>query len=348
MNRVRFFDFRVGLASIPWAAPVGLCPTDLPALAALANLCQERLVTDPLAPDEGWWGGWVKAAFTVTRLAPTIVTPRDVARVILLDVCKQPVFIRNQFWEFLEFGRGYQPKGCRNETCDQVMTAYERETVPTLADFTGPATVRIYPGDNRDVGKTVILQGADQNGATVTATNALTGATTLGEQIALQLPFVDSVNTYSTITGIQKDVTFGNVQYHQVSVPGAVETNLSEMQPGETTGLYRKYFIHGLPKSCCNVPQGTVQVLALCKLDLVPVVSDPDYLLIQSLPAMYEEAQCVRLSSMEDPKSVQLAAAHHGKALQLLNGQLDHFLGKTNTAVRLPIFGSDRLRPQPV
>lgn len=348
MDRKRFIDFRTAIAATPWSAPVGLCVTDLPALAGLVNLCQERLVTDPVAPDEGWWGTWAKMAFNVSRSSPTIVTPREVARAILLDVCKVPVPIRNDFWEYLEFGRGIQPSGCSSTVGCGTMTAYEREIVPTLEPFLGNQKIRVYPSDPRDVGKTVIIQGADTNGVQVTHTDAATGAEVLGEEITLGLPFVDSVNVYGTFGTPQKDVTFGIVTFHQVDQTTLAETGLSKMAQTELTGQYRQYFINGLPNNCCNVPGGVVQVSAQCKLDLVPVVADSDYLLIQSIPALLSEAQCVRYESMENKTSAALAAAHHQKALTLLFGQLQHFLGNERPAIRVPIFGSDRLKLQPI
>lgn len=343
MYRATFGSFRTAYAATPWSGPVGLCATDLPALAGIVNLAQERLLMDPVAPEEGWWGGWVKMLFNISQGAPNIIAPREVARIILMDVCKRPIFIRNQFWEYLEFGRGLQPTGC-NPNCGQSFQAYEREVVPTLNEFVGPKTVRAYPLDPRDVGKTVIVQGPDTNDKQVTSTDALTGTTVLGENLTLNQPFVDTVNVYNDVQGIQKDITFGNVTLFQVDAMGN-QTPLSDMQPNETTGYYRKYFVNGLPNNCCNTNAGVIQVSALSKLDLVPVVADQDYLLIQSIPALLSEAQSIRYESMENSTSAQLAAAHHQKALSLLFGQCDHFLGKEHTAIRMPIFGSKRLRP---
>jgi hypothetical protein len=84
------------------------------------------------------------------------------------------------------------------------------------------------------------------------------------------------------------------------------------------------------------------------RLELIPVVSDPDYLFIQSIQALIEEVQSARFSSMDTKSSAQLAASHHTRALQLLNGQLDLYGGKVNTAVRVSPFGSDRVRLQPI
>ena len=76
-----------------------------------------------------------------------------------MDVCKRPMKIRNQFYEFLEFGRGYQPNGCTGNSCGQQRQTYERESVPTLSPFTAGNSVRAYPLDPIDVGKRSLISG---------------------------------------------------------------------------------------------------------------------------------------------------------------------------------------------
>jgi hypothetical protein len=352
MFRPRFIDFRASLG--PNA--IGLCATDISSLMAVVNEATERLINDPLSPDEGFWGSWVRMAFNVSRADPNIYTPQGIARIILLDVCKHPVRINNEFYEFLEFGRGFQPTGCTNSNggtthigCSPLM-AYERETVVTFTPLLAtPQIIRAYAADPTDVGRIAIVQGADANGQTVRFLDALSNATGLGEQIVLNSPFVDTVNQFSTITGIQKQKSFGEVQFFQVDPTTGVETPLLVMQPGETTALYRKYVVNGLP-NCCNgsVPQGTMQVLAMCKLDYQPVTCDTDYLGILSIPALIDECQAIRYSRIDTPGAQQLSAAKHASALRLLFGQLDHVLGKERPALQRHIFGSQPMRLQPL
>jgi hypothetical protein len=51
---------------------------------------------------------------------------------------------------------------------------------------------------------------------------------------------------------------------------------------------------------------------------------------------------------MDSANAAQQSGVHHAKALALLNGQLDLYCGKTNVAVSVPIFGSQKIRRQPV
>lgn len=340
MNRIRLFDVRASLMP----ESVGKCPTDISAIAALVNEAQERLLNDPLAPEEGWWGGWAQMAFNVMAPNATIVTPREVARIIVMDICKQPVRIRNSFYEYLQFGIGMQPRGC-NQQCGQPLEAYERETVVSTTAFLGTQTVRVYPVSSADVGKRVLVQGTDSAGARIYTLDAFTQAPISGEYVVLGQPFVDSVNTFSTLTGIQKDQTFDTVKLYQVDPVTGVQTDLVTMEPSEQTAQYRTYFLNGLTNNCCSY--ATLQVLAQCKLDYVPAKTDQDYLIIQSVPALIEECMSIRYARMDTPGALQLSEAKHQKALRLLFGQLDHMLGKERTAIHVPLFGSDKLKAQP-
>lgn len=327
-----------------------MCATDITSIAATVNEAQERLINDPMAPDEGFWGSWAKMAFTVSRTSPTIVTPQDVARVILLDVCKHPVRIENEFYEYLQFGPGIHPNGCAtlSNPCGP-LNAYERETVVTFTPLLStPQYIRAYVSDPNDVGRTSLIQGTDSNGATVRFVDAGTGNAGLGEKLTFSSPFSDTAVLYSEITGIQKQKTFGEVEFFQVDPTTGTETSLLVMQPSELTASYRKYYINGLPSSCCNsctTSSANLQVLAMCKLDFVPVTCDSDYLRIMSVPALIDECMSIRFSRMDTPAAQQLSAAKHASALRLLFGQLDHYLGKERPAIQRHIFGSDRLRP---
>lgn len=347
--RPRLIDFR----SSGGPGAVGLCATDITAISAIVNEAQERLMNDPLAPDEGWFGSWVKMAFTVSRSAPTIVTPAEVSRVIVLDVCKHPVRISNQFFEYLEFGPGIHPKGCATTSgvCSPI-NAFERETVVTFTPLLStPQYIRAYVSDPSDVGRTSLIQGTDSNDVTVRFVDPGTGYAGLGEKLTFSSPFSDTAVLYSEITGIQKQKTFGSVEFFQVDPTTGTETSLLTMQPHEETALYRTYYLNGLPSSCCNsctTVSANLQVLALCRLEFVPALSDSDYLRIMSIPALIDECQSIRFSRMDTPGAQQLSAAKHASALRLLFGQLDSRLGKSSPAIQRHIFGSDRLRLQPL
>ena len=343
MNRPTLSTFR---AQWPSEA-MGICQAD-PTVAAYCNDATERLLMDQMAPDEGWWGGWVTLNLTATISNGTayVVTPREIARLIVMDVCKQPVRIRNGFYEYMQFGAGLKPSTCCGASCGDTFQAYERDTVVTFTDLLATAqTIRVYPSDVRDTGLRVLLQGKDANGQVILTTDPGTGLGAPGEYLVLAFPFVDSVNTFSTITGIQKDETYGPLQYYQVDPTTGVETSLVTMEGNEGAASYRRYMINGIPNTtlCCT-DVGSVQIAAQGRLDFVPVQNETDYLLIQNVPALIEEAMSIRFSRMDAGNAAQQSINHHVRALNLLNGQLDKYIGKTSTAVSVPLFGSNRMR----
>lgn len=348
MQRLTFADALN--STLPKA--IGLCRQDRMEVGFAVNEAQECLLTDELCPDEGWWNTWVTMLFnvTVTNHTAKIVTPREIARAIVLDICKRPRFLRNGFYEYLAFGTGAQPRGCSSSLCCQTQQAFDRPNVVTLTDFptNAPQFIRFYISDLADVGKRIIVQGPDQNGKQVLGTDPVTGLATIGEAVTLAFPFATTVNQYQEVQGFIKDPTKGPVTIFAVDPSSTAQTQISSMETNETTASYRQYFLNGLPDHCCNGPQGIVQVLAQCKLDFIPVANDTDYLIIQSIPALIEECQSKRYSRMDAAQAPTLEAKHHQKAIRILNGQLDHFLGKERTAIKVPLFGSNRLRRQPV
>jgi hypothetical protein len=332
------------------AEAMGICKAD-PMVITYANEAQERLLLDPMTPEEGWWGCWVTLNLTasVAGHSAYVVTPREIARLIVMSVCQHPVTIRNGFYEYLRFGRGLQPKGCRTGWCESPFQAYERDNVVTLAPMLStPQRIRVYPTDARDSGLRVLLQGKDANKIQILTTDPNTGTSAPGEYISLKFPFVDSLNTFSPpLFGIQKDQTYGPLQFFQVDPNTGAEVPLSAMEPNEDVANYRRYLVNGIRNHnlCCVAPGQPLQMTAQGRLDFIPVENETDYLTIQCVPALVEEAQSIRFSKMEN--GMQQAAFHHSRALSLLNGQLDAYEGKTSVAISVPIFGSARLRPQP-
>lgn len=327
---------------------MGVCQADT-AVTTYCNQAQDQLLMDPLCPDEGWWGGWLTMAFTgsIVNRAAYITTPREVARLTDVAVCQRPIPMHNGFYEYLEFGAGLQPKNCRNNTCGSTFAAYDRDNVPTLSPLQGTRTIRVYITDARDVGRRVLIQGKDQNRQIVLTTDPGTGRAAQGEYLPLVNPLANSVNLFSEITGLQKDETFGPVQFFQVDPATGVEEPLSAMEPRENTASYRRYLVAGIPNLnlCCLTPGSPLQLTAQARIDFVPVLNETDYLTVPNVPALIEESQSIRFNRMDSTTAAQQAALHHQRALALLFGQLDKYLGKISTAVKVPLFGTNRLRP---
>jgi|SRR5262245_8235504 len=345
MQRLRLYDLRN--SRLPGL--IGACVGDTLTITQAVNDAQRRLLMCREATDDGWWGTWAEVAFNVSRCEPYITLPREIARLEALNACDRPVLIRNQFYEYLNFGNGRMPKLARR--CSQINTlqSYTRNNAVTFTDlYNAPQYINVVITDDRDIGKKTLIGGLNSAGNIVTSTNAQTQVQ--GEFVVMNSPFVRTVTLWNSITAIQKDTTYGIVHYYQFDPDTGDEVLLLSMEPTEQTASYRRYYFHNLPRGCCPTP-GTsdnvlVQVTAIAKLDLIPVVVDTDYCLIQSKEAIIEECQSIRYAGMDSPQAKQLAVEAHVRAVEYLNGELNHFIGKNQVAVGVKPFGSAKLNRQ--
>ena len=136
MNRPNLANYR----SLFPTETLGVCVSD-PKVRNYCNESQERLLMDPLCPDEGWWGGWVGMTFSASVAANNaayITTPPEVARLTDVAVCGRAIPMRNGFYEYLQFGAGLQPKTCNQNVCGSTFATYRPgqrlHAVPAVAD----------------------------------------------------------------------------------------------------------------------------------------------------------------------------------------------------------------------
>jgi hypothetical protein len=353
VQRLRLYDIK--LSEFP--SSLGFCQSDTRRIADAANTCNRRLLYCREAQDEGWWGSWAEMAFTLQKSNPYLTLPREVARLELVDVCNRPVRVNNQFFEYLEFGNGRLPKTCCHSGLfgepwwPRNLQAYMRNNVPTFTDLSNiPQKIRVYATDPADYGKRILIQGADQNGNTIYSQDGVNQVT--GEYVYFRAPFSTAVNQFSSITGIQKDLTSGSAQVFQVNPSSGAQVLLVTMEPSEMTASYRRYLFdplcwQNLWTNCCpGSTATTVQATAICKLDFIPMQVDQDYSLIQNIEALIEEGQSWRLARVDNKNSKAMSVAAHVNAVRLLNGELTHYMGLDEPAVQFAPFGSARLAKQ--
>jgi hypothetical protein len=339
--RRRLLDFRKSATP----ALLGSCGADGPRLCEMLNTSTERLIY--AGGETGWLGGWYKTAFSVTRANPYVTTGREIARIVNFDVCSYPVKTQNEFYEFLEAGVGLQPQTACDTPCQTTITAYERGFYPSMVDIPTSSTfrLRVYAKDTQDYGKRVLCSGTDTNDVIIRNTDTTAHSTTQvqGEFLTLGTPFTDSIAVFKTLTGVQKDITFRDVDLYAVDTATGAETKLSTYAANETVPSYRRYFFNNLPLNCCCSNTGTITVTAMAKLEFIPVTTDTDFLLIGNLPALEEECLSTHYGRMDNPTSLQMAALKHKNAITLLNKELDHYFGRMRPAINQPLWGTARL-----
>lgn len=355
MQRLRLYD--VLTSRLP--SLIGKCQSDVPSIANYVNSAQRRLIYAKEARDEGWFGTWAEIAFNVSQATPYITLPRDIARLEAINVCNVPVPVRNQFYEYLAFGNGRMPKDNVWRNSNGILTnAFSRNNVVTFTDMTNsPQYIVAYITDSQDVGKRTLIEGNDASGNPIYSLDDANNVS--GTFLSFESPSVQTVMVLSQLTGIQKDITVGEVRYYQHDPTTGDEVLLLTMQPGETTASYRRYYLHNLPATCCaggalasgcttGTSTTTIQVTALAKLELIPVVVQTDYLLIQNLEAIIEECQSIRYSEMDEPTALQMSANRHKTAISFLAGEQTHYQGLNTPAVGFYPFGFARLPRQKI
>lgn len=343
--RTRLLDFKISRG--PTA--VGMCNGDTASAAAIVNAATQRILFAKEMNDSGPWGAWAEVAFNISRDQPVATMGREIARIEAMDICKHPIPIQNQFFEYLRFGFGRRPN---HWTRCGPMQAYDRGTVPTFCSIEPNRIIRVYPGDPGDVDKRTLVQGLDNNSQKVYSLD--NEVLVDGLFVALQLPFVDvalngATMLWQKITGIQKDETLAPVTYFQVDPDTGEQSEIAKLEPSEVVSNYRRYYIENLPRNCCNPTDPTsttVQVTALAKLEFIPVKNDTDYLLIGNMEALINECQAVRYSEMDTASAKQKEEFHHRQAIRLLNGEIAHYSGVENPAIGIWPFGSARLSRQ--
>jgi hypothetical protein len=355
MNRLRLYDLR--LSRLP--AAVGLCAADMTGVARYVNSAEMRMLYAFEAGEESWWGTWTEVAFNVDRTSPFITLPRRMARLEQVTVCRRPVYVQNQFFEYLRFGNGRLPKIFANQAQRfrlQGVSVLSRNDVVSFADLINPPKIiRVYATDSVDAanGSRILIQGTDNNDNVVYSQDGFNEVQGMYLTLDPLFPFVQTPIQWNTITGISKDITAGAVQIFQVDPTTGDQSLILTMEPTEQTGWYRRYYLDSLPLNCCPGvitanTSTTVQVTAIAKVEPIPVLTDTDYTVIQNVEAFIEESQAVRYSEMDTPTSKQLEAAKHRACIRLLNGELTHYVGKNEPAVNFAPFGSAKLVRQQI
>jgi len=267
--------------------------------------------------------------------------------VINMDVCRMPITIQNEFYEFLPDGIGLQDFcniAGRRDWCG-TMEGYERGTVTSMIDL-GQVNqlLRVYLTDPRDVGRRILFGPAqDQNGNFIYTQDG--NPSVNGFYLTLAQPFTTSAFIVTNFAGVQKDATYGDVLVYQVVATTGAQVLLSRYGPDEINPVYRRYFIHKLPCSCNNVqvPQspcisgattpGIVQITALAKLEYIPANRDTDFLVIGNIPALIEECKSIRYGDMDSANAPAMEAKCHQRAIKYLNDELRHYLGEYQPAI---------------
>jgi len=209
-------------------------------------------------------------------------TPRQVAAINAVRTCAS-IPIHNDWYQFLPF---------MGECWDRCVTLgfTLQGLVPTFKEECHNGIIRTYLQNTGDAGKTVLYQGTDSNGKWIRTQVA--GEWLDGEQVILADPYVDTLNTFNSITGVQKELTIDRVLVYKI-VNGS-PLHIATYEYDEVAPSYQRYRITGggilTRNGCCDNTTPTARcvrsVEALVKLAYAPVARDTDFLIIGNLGAL--------------------------------------------------------------
>ena len=335
-------------AAANWGNTIGLCPTS-DEFTQVLNQALERLM------HAGKWVGLIQR-YQLCTSAACITLPRQFNTVEVMDVCNAPIPIRNGWFEFVDNGPGRATPNGGN-----YFNLLDRGRGYALfSDPTETCILRLVPRSASDVGKVINIRGVDANGDIVYTASG----NTLGEDVTLALPFVDTVTEWGaqTFRDVQKAVTKGYVDVYWYPVgDDSSPTKCGQWEPAETLPDYRRYYLpYIVNMSSCDQSTGAcgesatpcsspnVTVTALVKLAFVPLSGDNnEFLPLSNVPALKQAMRAVQLEERGDVEGARYAmqgtwdaAALRfvGGAIPLLEEELAEHLG--DGVVHTPRFQS--------
>lgn len=333
-----------------WEQFLGMATTD-PRFLLLENEALDRL----MSMGELWVGKVQRYQFCATSSCITL--PRQFETVEVTDICNRPYTMRNGWFEFLDNG----PGKARIKECSTYNILDRGRGFVMFDDVRVASRIRLYPQFASDVGKVVNIRGYASTGNWV-LTN---GGATVGEDMVLAAPFVDSATIWmpQVFRELIKARTNGYVRAYSWDAslpappasPASTDTPmlpLASWEPSETVPNYRRYFIPSIstltgcggcgsdsnpPAVTCNKP--TVTIMA--KLTFVPIESDLDILPLTCAPAIKLAMLAILKQERGDAAGAQ--AAMHGTfdpvrrkfvegAIPLLDDELAAFQGEGTVA----------------
>jgi hypothetical protein len=147
-----------------------------------------------------------------------------------------------------------------------------------------------------------------------------------------QAPGTNSVNNFSVVTDLQPPPNLdGQWWLYEFTVSGGTQRLIGQFQYYDIRPSFARYFFPAIIPQVAAPPNTCAQVLveALVKLEFVRALRDTDYLIIGSLPALAEMMAALKKANDEADavKRVQIISAGLTVAKQILDQQLDHYLG---------------------
>ncbi len=292
------------------AAMTGLTASD-PRFVTKLNLALEELF------NEGDWPGVVDR-YRFTTYGGLVVIPGDLDRIMQVAFDATPVEMRQEWFEFLQFGPGVQDG---NTWFDAMIDRGETCLFREIPDVGYKLKVKGRVDEREDgVRPKIRILGYDENRRWIRTADG-DGVLQDGFEVEIDGDSGSkAVTTNAAITGIvgvQKPVTKGFVDFYSVK-DGEADYHIATYAPRETTPSYRQYTIPFVASD------DTASVIARCRRRFVPVVNDTDVVPISNLPALESMVMAIQKREAEDYAGY---AALKSIAVDLLNKEANAYRG---------------------
>lgn len=288
---------------------------------------------------KGKWVGTTQK-YQVCTYGGCLTWPRQFEAIEAVAICKSPINIRNEWFEFNEMGWGLRTSD--DEMADQL---YDRGMACAFDDIHGTdKKIKVYCDIDEAPTPEILLQGYDENGNWIRT--LVSGAYVDGEYVTPTAAGALTTNKFTSLTGVQKEITDGPIRLYEYNTGDATQRALAIYEPDETRPVYRRSLIAGLSKvkSCPGTTDTTCNkktVTVIAKMAFLPARLDTDWLLISSIPALRAMCQCLR---KEENNLWDEAKKYESEAVMILDEQLQSYMGDGEIiSIRMPhptIYGS--------
>lgn len=259
------------------------------------NEAQRRLL------NRGRWVG-TYARIQITAYMGIISWPRSVAVPEQVNVCQSPIPMKNQWYEFLEFGIGSRPKSTFLPPLKMISRGYALTAYDIPSGVAGK--LKFYASIAADVtaSKLITVQGIGTDGNRIrTEYPPASGVYIDGEVITINANPKTSVNDFVHIDGIQKQITSGNIKMTVVDSGTGLEFILADYEPSETNPYYARTILDPFSTAAgpgCTAGSGCgnthKSVTAMVKLSYYPALVDTDWMVISNIDAIKQMVLALR------------------------------------------------------
>lgn len=288
------------------------------------NRAQEELLNQ-----ERWVGTTIK--YRVCIYDGIITWPRELATIEAMKVGNTPALLKNQWFEFLEYGADYRDRyfaGSWSEGFNlfgggrQSVAVDQAEAISFVDVCAGgnAKKLKVYAQANEAAGARILLQFYDNTG-TFIRTNDPTESWVDGEFVSLNASAPQTtINAVSSWVGVQKPLTNDVVRITELDTVTGLERPLAQYDWNEISPAYRRTRV----MQGCGDRKCPTSVTVIGKQRFTPAIKPRDYLCLQSQGAIIAQAKAIYL---RDNNNLQESMALAATATDLLDKELGAWIG---------------------